>query len=407
MSGYGVRALPTLPPSAPPFPQDRRCPYQPPADYVPLAEDGPLAQVTLYDGRRIWLVTGHAEARALLADTRLSADRRNPAFPVITPRHEGQGTTALPILGADDPEHARQRRMLLPPFALKRVNAMRPRIQRIVDELLDAMLAAGPGADLVPDFALPVPSKVICHLLGIPCADHGFFEASSLAVLTAKTSAEATVAFGTFSDYLKDLVERKRTDPGEGIIGELAAGRIDTGELSRDQVAMTALLLLVAGHETTSNMISLGVYTLFAHPGQLAALHADATLTPGAVEELLRYLSVVDGLIRVATEDIEVGGVTVRAGDGVTIGTSMANRDAAVYGEPHTLDVHRSARHHLAFGYGAHQCLGQNLARVELEIALNTLVRRVPTLRLAVAPDEVTVKPGHSVQGLFSLPVTW
>ncbi|MEU2868434.1 cytochrome P450 [Streptomyces olivoreticuli] len=404
MTDSGIR---TLTPSAPAFPQDRTCPYRPPADYDRLIADGPLTRVTLYDGRQVWLVTGHAEARALLVDARLSTDRQNPAFPVIAASSERQGEIRLPVLGVDDPEHGRQRRMLIPHFGLKRVAAMRPRIQQVVDGLLDTMLAEGPGADLVRAFALPVPSTVICDLLGIPYADHVFFEDSSRAMLIAGTSDEAMAAFDELRDYLEDLVDRRRADPGEGLLDELVADRLAAGELDRNEVALTALLLLVAGHETTSNMISLGTYSLLEHPDQLAALRADPTLMPGAVEELLRFLSIADGLIRVATEDFEIDGRTVRAGDGVMIGTSLVNRDAAAYADPYALDVHRSARHHVAFGFGVHQCLGQNLARAEMEIALTTLFQRIPTLSPAVAPDEVPLKPGHSLQGLFAFPVTW
>ncbi|MBT2385336.1 cytochrome P450 [Streptomyces sp. ISL-11] len=404
MTDTGIRSTT---PSAPAFPRDRTCPYQPPADYDELTADGPLTRVTLYDGRVVWLVTGHTEARALLTDPRVSTDRQNPAFPVVAPRAESQHTVVLPLLGVDDPEHARQRRMLIPRFGLQRVNAMRPQIQAVVDRLIDTMLAKGPGAELVSAFALPLPSMVICSLLGIPYADHDFFETRSRALLAARTDREATTARDELRAYLHRLVDRKKDDPGDGLLDELIAERLAEDQLDRDELVMMTLLLLVAGHETTSNMISLGTYTLLEHPGELAALRADPTLMPTAVEELLRFLSIADGLVRVATDDIEIAGRTLRAGDGVMIGTSVANRDAAAYDHPDTLDLHRSARHHVAFGYGIHQCLGQNLARAEMELALLTLVRRIPTLRLAVAPDEVPVKPGDTLQGLFALPVTW
>ncbi|ARZ67703.1 cytochrome P450 [Streptomyces albireticuli] len=398
--------VPSVPP-APSFPRDRTCPYRPPESYGALAADGPVTRVALYNGRVVWLVTGHAEARALLTDPRVSTSRQNPDFPMVAPRTESQSTVVLPLLGVDDPEHARQRRMLIPRFGLKRVNEMRPQIQAVVDRLLDAMLAAGPGADLVAAYSLPVPSTVICSLLGVPYADHDFFESRSRQLFLARTAVGSTAALDELRDYLRGLIARKEAEPGEGLLDELIAERLAEGEVDREELVMMAVLLLVAGHETTSNMISLGTFTLLEHPEELAALRADPALMPGAVEELLRFLSIADGLVRVAVEDLDLGGRTVRAGDGIMISTSVVNRDAAAYERPEALDVHRSARHHVAFGYGVHQCLGQNLARAELEIALTTLVRRIPTLRLAVPAGEVPVKPGDTLQGLFELPVTW
>lgn len=402
----GTAAHPTASP-APVWPQDRTCPYHPPAAYPALAEHGPLSRVTLFDGAAVWFVTGHAEARSLLVDSRLSADRRRPEFPVLMARFADRRTVRIPLLGEDDPLHNRQRRMLIPYFGLKQIAALRPRIQQTVDGLIDRMLAKGPEADLVTAYALPVPSVVICALLGVPYADHEFFESRTRRMLSADTAEELQEARDELKAYLHRLLDAKRAEPGEGLLDELIAEQLTEGELDGEELVMMALLLLVAGHETTSNMISLGTYTLLEHPGQLAELRTDPSLMRGAVEELLRYLSIADGLVRVATEDIEVGGETIRAGDGVLFATSVINRDPAAYREPDALDVHRSARHHVAFGYGVHQCLGQNLARLELEIALSSLFARIPTLRLAVAPDEVPAKPGGSLQGLIALPVTW
>ncbi|MEV0264334.1 cytochrome P450 [Streptomyces sp. NPDC050617] len=395
-------------PHTPPFPADRTCPYHPPVDYGPLKTAGAMHRATLYDGREVWMVTGHAEARALLTDNRLSTDRRNPAFPVIAPRAESQSTVVIPLLGVDDPLHATQRRMLIPSFTVKRVTAMRPQIQRIVDGLLDAMAERGGPTDLVAAFSLPVPSMVICSLLGIPYDDHDFFEECSRKLLTAETAPEADAFRHELESYLLDLVAKKEAEPGDGLLDELIADRLAGGELERDELVMMALLLLVAGHETTSNMIALGTYTLLEHPEELDALRADPTLIPGAVEELLRFLSIADGMVRVALEDIELeGGGVIRTGEGVILSTSMINRDEGTYQDPDGLDVRRSARHHVAFGFGVHQCLGQNLARAELEIALTALLTRFPTLRLDVPADQVPIKPGNTLQGLFALPVTW
>ncbi|MFC8867465.1 cytochrome P450 [Streptomyces sp. NPDC057148] len=389
------------------FPQDRTCPYHPPAAYDPLRATRPLARITLFDGRPAWLVTGHATARRLLADPRLSTDRTRDGFPATSARLAAVRPRRTALLGVDDPEHRAQRKLVLPEFTLRRATALRPRIQRIVDERLDAMIAQGPPAELVSAFALPVPSMVICALLGVPYADHDFFEEQSRRLLRGPGSADVQEARDRLETYLGELIDRKRRSPGEGLLDDLVRKQMTEGEFDREQLVAFAVILLIAGHETTANMISLGTYTLLGHPGRLAELRADPSLLPGAVEELMRVLSIADGLLRLATEDIDVDGTTVRAGDGVVFSTSVINRDETVYPEPDTLDWNRPARHHVAFGFGIHQCLGQNLARAELEIALGTLFERLPTLRLAAPPQEIPFKPGDTIQGMLELPVAW
>lgn len=392
------------------YPQSRTCPYHPPAGYDPLRDQVPLGRVTLYDGRTAWIVTGHATARALLSDARLSSDRSRPGFPMLTRRFAEAVRDIRPaLLGVDDPEHRAQRRMMIPSFTLKRAAGMRPDIQRIVDERIDAMIGQGPPAELVSAFALPVPSMVICSLLGVPYADHEFFEEQSRHLLRGPEPADTLAARRRLEEYLGGLVDRKAQDaePGDGILDELVHQRLRAGELDRTQAVALALILLVAGHETTANMISLGTFTLLRNPERLTELRADPALLPAAVEELMRTLSIADGLLRVAREDIEVAGTRIRAGEGVVFATSVVNRDDSVYDEPDTLDWHRPARHHIAFGFGIHQCLGQNLARTELEIALGTLLRRLPGLRLAAPPEEIPFKPGDTIQGMLELPVTW
>ncbi|MCF2126466.1 cytochrome P450 [Strepomyces sp. STD 3.1] len=389
------------------FPQDRTCPYHPPAAYDPLRATRPLARVTLFDGRPVWLVTGHTTARRLLADQRLSTDRTRDGFPATSARFTAVRGRSPALLGVDDPEHRAQRKRVIPEFTLKRAAAMRPRIQEIVDERLDAMIAQGPPADLVPAFALPVPSMVICALLGVPYADHDFFEEQSRRLLRGPRPEDTLEARGRLESYLGELVDRKREEPGEGLLDDLVRQQLSEGALDRDQLIAFAVILLVAGHETTANMISLGTFTLLRNPGRLAELRADPGLLPGAVEELMRVLSIADGLLRTAVEDIEVAGQTIRAGDGVVFATSVINRDETVYPEPDTLDWHRPARHHVAFGFGIHQCLGQNLARAELEIALRSLFERLPELRLAAPAEEIPFKPGDTIQGMLELPVAW
>lgn len=390
------------------FPQDRTCPYHPPTAYDPLREARPLSRVTLYDGRSVWVVTGHTAARRLLTDQRLSTDSTHKAFPIPTERFAAvRDRRRAALLGYDDPEHNVQRRMLIPSFSLKRMTDLRPRIQRTVDELLDAMVEQGPPAELVSAFALPVPSIVICDLLGVPYADHEFFEAQSRRLLRGPTAEDTVEARDLLEGYLGDLVDHKRANPGDGVLDDLVAQQLAAGHLDKQQVVELASILLIAGHETTANMISLGTYTLLRHPEQLAELKADPGLMPAAVEELLRFLSIADGMLRVATEDIDVDGVTIRANDGVVFSTSVINRDTAAYADPDALDWHRSARHHVAFGFGIHQCLGQNLARAEMEIALASLFDRLPGLRLAAPAKEIPFKPGDTIQGMLELPVTW
>ncbi|MFI5683336.1 cytochrome P450 [Streptomyces sp. NPDC051636] len=391
------------------FPQDRTCPYQPPTAYDPLRAHRPLARVTLFDGRPVWLVTGHAAARALLSDPRLSSDRTRPGFPTITPRIAVTRDRKLALLGRDDPEHHAQRRMVVPAFTLRRATELRPAIQRIVDERLDETIAQGPPAELVSAFALPVPSMVICSLLGVPYADHEFFEEQSRRLLRGPEPADTLDARDRLEAYLGELIDgkAKQPEPGDGILDDLVHHQLREGTVDRAEAVSLASILLVAGHETTANMISLGTYTLLRHPERLAELRADPALLPVAVEELMRLLSIADGLLRTALEDIEVEGATIRAGEGVVFSTSVINRDASVYPEPDTLDWHRTARHHVGFGFGIHQCLGQNLARAELEIALGTLWRRLPGLRLAAPPEAIPFKPGDTIQGMLELPVTW
>ncbi|MFJ2769301.1 cytochrome P450 [Streptomyces sp. NPDC087300] len=393
------------------FPQDRTCPYHPPTAYEPLTEDRPLSRVTLFDGRSVWLVTGHSTARAMLADPRLSSDRESTAFPSLTERFARTRTKRVALIGVDDPLHNAQRRMLIPSFSVKRINGLRPRIQETVDRLLDDMIEKGSPAELVNAFALPVPSMVICALLGVPYEDHDFFEEQSRRLLRGPRAEDTEDARDQLESYFHALIATKRRTPGDGLLDELIERQRAEGTPDDEELVSLATILLIAGHETTANMLSLGTFTLLSHPERFeelrAGLHAEPPLMPAAVEELLRFLSIADGMLRVAKEDIEVENGTVRAGDGVIFSTSLINRDTEAFETPEELDWHRTNRHHLAFGFGVHQCLGQNLARAELEIALRTLFDRLPDLRLAVPADQIPFKPGDTIQGMIELPVAW
>jgi hypothetical protein len=387
------------------------CPLDPPPDLSALRSDGLLTRVRLWDGSTPWLVTRHAEQRALLADRRVSADATRDGYPHTSPGRRARQDEARSFITMDDPEHARLRRMVTGAFTVRRIEEMRPGIQRIVDGLIDDMLAGPAPADLVTAFALPVPSLVICQLLGVPYADHDFFQRISRTLINRNTPAQtAQEAQDELLAYLDRLIEGKLAEPGDDLLSRVAAERVASGELSRRELAAIGLLLLIAGHETTANMIALGTYALLTHPDQLAAVRDsnDAQLIVRTVEELLRYLTIVhSGRRRVAAEDIEIAGEVIRAGEGIILPNDIANRDAAAFPDPDRLDVHRDARGHMAFGFGVHQCLGQPLARVELQVVYGTLYRRVPTLALAADPARVPFKHDSAVYGVYELPVAW
>ncbi|MGG2461411.1 cytochrome P450 [Streptomyces sp. RGM 3693] len=402
-------ATPPQTTDAPAFPSDRTCPYQLPEGYAKLRDaPGPLHRVTLYDGRQVWVVTKHEAARKLLADPRLSSNRADANFPATSPRIQVIRESRQAFIGMDPPEHGTKRRMTISEFTVKRIKGMRAEIEQIVHGFLDEMLAAGPTADLVSQFALPVPSMVICQLLGVPYADHDFFQDASKRLVQAPDAESAAGARDELARYMDGLITQFQAEPGPGLVGSLVANQLANGEIDREELSSTAMLLLIAGHETTASMTSLSVITLLEHPDQYAALRADRSLIPDAVEELLRYLAIADiAGGRVAKADIEIEGQLIRSGDAVIVSNSIANRDGSVYEDPDTLDVRRSARHHLSFGFGVHQCLGQNLARLELEVILNALFDRVPTLRLAVPVEQLALRPGTTIQGVNELPVTW
>lgn len=394
-----------------PMPRAARCPFDPPETLRAMQAERSIARVRLWDGSTPWIVTRYREQRALLADPRISSNARHPNFPHSSEVFKERRKRAQPFIAMDDPEHARQRRMVTAPFSIKRVEALRPAIQKIVDGLIDDVLAGARPVDLVQALALPVPSLVICELLGVPYADHDFFQKLSSFLLHPDTKPEQGLdGQQRMIEYLDDLVGRKLVEPGDDLLSRLAEERVKTGELTRHDAAVMGHLLLAAGHETTANMIALGTLALLQHPDQLALLREtdDPRLIANAVEELLRYLNIVHtGRRRVALEEIEIGGVTIRAGDGVIMPTDIANRDPSAFSEPDQLDIARDARHHVAFGFGVHQCLGQPLARVELQVVYGTLYRRIPTLELAKPLDEIPFKQDGLVYGVYELPVTW
>ena len=400
--------------AAPDYPMERsgRCPFAPPSEVMELAAVAPLSRVRIWDGSTPWLITGYEEARALFAEPRVSVDDRKPGFP-----HWNEGMLATvdrrprSVFTADAEEHTFYRRMLSKPFTFKRVEGLRPAIQKITDDHIDAILAGPKPAELVSALALPVPSLVICEMLGVPYEDHGFFQEHANVGLARYATAEDNMkGVMSLAKYLGNLVQAKMDNPAEDAVSDLAE-RVKAGEISIKEASQLASGLLLAGHETTANMIGIGVLALLENPEQLAILRDtdDPKVVANAVEELLRYLSIIqNGQRRVATEDIEIAGATIKAGEGIIIDLSPANWDPTKFPDPDHLEVQRpNADQNLAFGYGRHQCVGQQLARAELQIVFSTLVRRIPTLALAKPIDEIPFKNDKLAYGVYELPATW
>ncbi|MEV4364672.1 cytochrome P450 [Nonomuraea sp. NPDC049625] len=355
----------------------------------------------------MWIATRFDDIRAALSDPRLSADDRTPGFPI--PNASGPDV-AQAFIRMDDPEHIRLRRMLTGEFTVKQMERLRSPIQEQVDHFLEQMISQGPPADLVSAYAFPIPSMVISLLLGVPYEDHAFFQEHSATIVTADiTQEQQQAAAAALAGYLHELLARKEREPADDLISRQLQ-RVTAGELSRESVVSNGITLLVAGHETTANMIALGTLALLENPEQLDRLRAadDPAVVANTAEELLRYLTIVqDGVLRVATENVTIGGQLVQAGESVLMSLPAGNRDPAFSADPDTFDPDRNTRGHLAFGYGTHQCLGQPLSRVELQIALPALLRRLPGLRLAVPLEQITFRNNTITFGPHRLPVAW
>ncbi|GAB2846843.1 cytochrome P450 [Lentzea nigeriaca] len=398
----------------PAFPLPRgKCPYQPPAGYAELHRTAPLSKVKLVDEKTAWVVTGYAEARSLLADPRLSAARSHPDFPNNAKIMPGTGMPqpvpegdALTFAQLDDPEHNAQRRLVIPSFTMRQAKLMRPRIQRIVDGLIDGMLAGGTSADLVSQFAVPFPSMMMAELFGVPEEDRGVYTEH---VQYLATRPDMMIpAIYTLSDFYTKLFDRKRAEPGEDLATHMVTSFDERpGEIGFQQLLNSAMLVTVSGNESTMTMISLGAFAVLNNPAQADILREDPVgAAPRAVEELLRYISAGDIISRLATEDIEVGGQTIRAGEGVILATPAVNRDPEAFPSPDELDLRRDDKTHLTFGHGPHQCVAMNFATAALEVVFSTLFARLPGLRLAVPAEDVP-PGGLGVYRVAELPVTW
>jgi cytochrome P450 len=376
--------------------------------YAELRRQEPVVQVRLPFGETAWLATRYEDVRVVLGDARFSrAASVGRDEPRMTPQLIGSG-----ILGMDPPDHSRLRRLVAMAFTARRVDLLRPDTTEIADELVDAMIAGGSPADLVEQFAAPLPIQVICRLLGVPASDQEKFRTWSEAIISTTSLAPEQIMeyLGSLHAYMGGLIAQRRQEPTDDLLGAMVQARdADNDRLTEQEMVELASGILAVGHETTVSQIPNFVYVLLTNPEQLALLQSRPDLIPSAVEELMRYvpLGAASSFARYATEDIELGGVRIRAGEPVIASLSSANRDGDVFADPDGLDLTREVNPHIGFGHGVHHCLGAQLARMELQVALGTLLTRLPGLSLAVDDKELDWKPGQLVRGLRSLPVTW
>jgi cytochrome P450 len=394
---------------APEYPMRRATALHPPPDLYGLQREQPVSRVTLWDGSEPWLLTRHEDVRTALADPRLSVETDRPGFPRFSAGAPSSMGGRATFISLDPPEHDVIRRMLTREFMPRRMELLRADLERIAGGLIDEMVEHGPPTDLVGAFALPLPSLVICRLLGVPYEDHDRFQGWSRVFVDTTRDLDDVVDAGRhLTNYLDELVTIKEQWPGDDLLSRLLDEHVRAGALDREGLVDIARLMLTAGHETTANAIALGILTLLRHPEQLRELRDDPSLAPGAADELLRYLTINHlGRRRVAKGDVTIGGQLIHAGEGVIAAADIANRDADVFENPDDFDIHRDARQHVAFGFGIHQCLGQHLARLELEVALVALFTRLPDLALAASFEELTFKHDKIVYGVDALPVRW
>ena len=372
-----------------------------------LRMHAPVVRVQLPFGEPVWLLTRYEDVRTMLADTRFS---RTQTIGTDIGRMAEFFPIEDSILGMDPPDHTRIRRLVSATFTARRMQALRGRAQEIVDDLLDAMAREEQPVDFVQAVALPLPITMICELLGVPFEDRARFNGWADIFMTSSghTVEELIDAHGQLTAYLADMIAKRRVEPTDDILGALVAARDDDPTvITEGELQSLLMAILVAGYETTANQLGKFVLCLLERPDQLHVLRQHPDLMANAVEELMRYVPLSAGaqLAYVATEDVEIGGVLIRAGEGVMASTASANRDESVFARADTVDVERSDIFQLGFGHGSHYCLGAHLARVELQVALSTLFTRFPNLRLAVPADQVPWKDGSAVWGLEALPL--
>jgi cytochrome P450 len=393
------------------FPLSRACPLHLPAEYETLRAQTPVVRaVNRMTGGRVWALTRYDDVRQVLGDRTMSSNGKLPGYPHQFPVPlDLVQYIAFPFSAMDAPEHTIRRRLVIPEFTARRIQQLWPRMREIAETQVDQLLANGAPADLVKELAAPVPSLLFCEILGADPADIGYFRRYAEVTMNRDSALEEVAgALAEMDEFLDNLISEKVRNPGDDLLSRIAAKLPSERSLEQDDLVAIARLMVIAGFDTTTNMIALGTVVLLEHPDQLAELRCDPSLMPNAVEELLRYLSITDSAtVRVATRDVELSGVKISAGDGIIALNGAANWDGEHYPDPARFDIHRDAEGHLAFSYGSHQCLGANLARAQLDIVFRTLLRRVPGLRLAVPVAELPFMHGGHIYGLYELPVTW
>ncbi|MDX3898946.1 MAG: cytochrome P450 [Sphingobium sp.] len=398
---------------APLFPlkRDARCPFDPPPEYSEFRAAGGPKKMRLWNGQHCWIFTSFEDVRKVMTEMRFSSAPTTPNFPMLSPSREAVLSTQPTFIRMDPPAHGPLRRMFTREFMIKRVEAMRPRIEGLVSELYDELEDKGAPAEIVHEFALPLTSTVISEFLGVPAEDRLFFQEQSRLKMLMDVGPEIPRdASARLIDYFDQLLKKKEADPhaNDDMLSRLVIDHVQPGHLSHEDAVAHADLLIMAGHETTANQIALGLLTFLQNPDQKELLLGEPALLKSAVDEMLRYHSIVQyNAPRVALEDVDINGHMVRAGEAVFALVAAANRDPDAFECPNKFDITRNPDNHLAFSYGVHQCLGQPLARTELQSVFGTIFRRFPGLRLAVPFEEVEFKFDHFVYGIEALPVAW
>jgi cytochrome P450 len=390
----------------------RECPVRPPDAYFGFQADGTPHKVKLWDGNEVWIFTRYDDVRAILADTRFSVMPTRPKFPTVTKARQLLVEAETTFIRLDPPEHRYYRRMLTKEFMVAHIETLRPLIRQQINDLIDKMLAKGPPLDFIEELCFPLPSLIISHMMGVPYEQHEFFQEQarykvSLGSIDPRLPLEAAKKLRA---YLGDLIRQKEAmaDSGEDMISRLIVEQIRPGHLSHDAAAHMMDLILTAGHETTANQIALGMFSFLTNPEQKRKLEADPDLVNAAVEEMLRLHSIVQyNGSRVALEDIEVRGHIIRKGEGVIALINAANRDPAVFECPHDFNIERPRQLHMAFSFGIHQCLGQPLARIELQEVFRTIFQRMPNISLAIPEHDIAFNEENSVVGIQKFPIRW
>ncbi|MDQ1829199.1 cytochrome P450 [Massilia scottii] len=389
------------------FPLPRACPHHPPPEYRQLRLEQPVARVRTPRGDLAWLITRHQDIRAVLTDKRFSSDPLAPGYPSYL-----SGDVAPPpgfFMQMDAPVHSRLRSLVIDEFKGGYVETLRPKMQAIVDSMIDAMLKLPPPVDFVAVMALPTASLIICELLGVPYEDSPFIQSRTDTVLDRSSTAEQSQGAAIeLMMYFDRIVTEKEQNPGDDLLGRLVANPANRERASHQEMVGIAALLLLGGYDTMAQVMGLGTLTLMTHPDQLADLQREPALLDTLVDELVRYWSVNHaGLPRAALEDVEVGGQLIKAGEGVLVMLNSGNRDDSVYPDADQFDIRRQCPNHVGFGHGLHKCIGAAFARLELKIVFGTLFERIPGLQLAGDADALAFRHEMVLYGLKAMPVTW